>query len=116
MTTPSPLGVYAVEWEVSSDHDEMLGRLGGVFHGTVIEYQPARELFVSEAWWHGPDGDPIGPMSLEVSCETEESACRLTVRQRGFEENPRWRRYYEVIGRGWLSSLDTLKAYLEQHA
>ena len=34
-------------------------------------------------------------------------------RQRGFEENPRWRRYYEVIGRGWLSSLDTLKTYLE---
>jgi len=113
VATPSPLGVYAVEWEPSSERDEMLGRLGGVFHGTVIDYQPAREFFVSEAWWHGPDGDPIGPMSLEVSCRMEGAECRLTVRQRGFEENPRWRRYYEVIGRGWLSSLETLKTYLE---
>lgn len=113
VTTPRPLGVYAVEWEPTADRDDVLGRLGGVFHGTVMEYLAGRELFVAEAWWLPPDGDPIGPMSLEVSCEMDGPACRLRVRQRGFEESPRWRRYYDVIGRGWMSSLAALKAYAE---
>jgi uncharacterized protein YndB with AHSA1/START domain len=114
VTTPRPLGVYAIEWAPTADRDDMLGRLGGVFHGTVMEYHPARELFVADAWWLPPDDDPIGPMSLEVSCAPEGAGCRLCVRQRGFEDNPRWRRYYAVITRGWQSSLASLKQHLEQ--
>ena len=68
VTTPRPMGVYAVEWAPTADADEILGRLGGVFHGTVMEYLPGRELFVADAWWLPPDGDPIGPMALAVSC------------------------------------------------
>ena len=49
VTTPRPLGVYAIEWEPSLEPDEILGRLGGVFHGTVMEYLPGRELFVADA-------------------------------------------------------------------
>ena len=105
--------MYAVEWEPTLDADDLLGRLGGVFHGTVVEYVQARELFVGDAWWLAPDGDPIGPMSLEVSCWLDEGGCHLRVRQRGFEESPRWRRYYDVIAHGWVSSLAALKAYLE---
>ena len=60
-----------------------------------------------------PDGDPIGPMSLEVSCLIDGPACRLRVRQSGFEDSVRWRRYYAVIARGWQSSLSDLKVYLE---
>jgi hypothetical protein len=71
------------------DHDDLPGRLGGVFHGTVMEYLAGRELFVAEAWWIPPDGDPIGPMALEVSCMICGAACRLRVRQTGFEETPR---------------------------
>jgi hypothetical protein len=33
--------------------------------------------------------------------------------QTGFEETPRWRRYYEVIGVGWARALSSLKALLE---
>jgi uncharacterized protein YndB with AHSA1/START domain len=113
ITTPRPLGLYAVEWAPSTDRDDVLGRLGGVFHGTVMEYVAGRELFVGEAWWHPPDGDSIGPMSLEVSCRMDGPACRLRVHQSGFEESVRWRRYYEVIGRGWISSLAALKRYVE---
>jgi uncharacterized protein YndB with AHSA1/START domain len=112
VTTPRPLGVYAIEW-VPGERDDLLGRLGGVFYGTVAEYVAGRELFVADAWWLPPDGEPIGPMSLEVSCRMEGPACRLRVRQSGFEESPRWRRYYAVIGRGWRSSLAALKLYLE---
>jgi uncharacterized protein YndB with AHSA1/START domain len=113
VTTPRPLGVYAVEWEATGDRDEILGRLGGVFHGTVMEYTAGRELYVADAYWLPPDGDPIGPMSLEVSCWMDGPACRVRVRQSGFEEGVRWRRYYEVIGHGWRSSLAALKAYVE---
>jgi uncharacterized protein YndB with AHSA1/START domain len=113
VTTPRPLGVYAIEWAPTTERDDLLGRLGGVFHGTVIEYLPGRELFVADAWWLPPDDEPIGPMSLEVSCMLEGAACRLRVRQSGFEDSLRWRRYYAVITRGWQSSLAALKAHLE---
>jgi uncharacterized protein YndB with AHSA1/START domain len=115
VTTPRPMGVYAVEWEPTADADELLGRLGGVFHGRVMEYLPGRELFVADAWWLPPDGDPIGPMSLEVTCRMDGPVCRLQVRQRGFEETARWRRYYTLIGGGWRSSLVALKEYAENN-
>ena len=114
VTTPRPLGVYAIEWNPTDESDAILGRLGGVFHGLVMEYKPGRELFVAEAWWIPPDGDPIGPMSLQVNCSSEEGACRLRVQQSGFEETPRFRRYYTVIERGWHISMAALKAYAEE--
>jgi uncharacterized protein YndB with AHSA1/START domain len=114
VTTPRPLGVYAVEWEPTPESDELLGRLGGVFYGTVTDYQPGRELLVSEAWWLPPDTNPIGPMSLLVNCTMDGPACRLRVRQTGFDESPRWRRYYSVIERGWKLSMAALKEYAER--
>jgi uncharacterized protein YndB with AHSA1/START domain len=114
ITTPRPMGIFAVEWAPTADADEILGRLGGVFFGRVMEYLPGREIFVADAWWLPPDGDPIGPMSLEVTCRMSGPACRLQVKQTGFEETPRWRRYYAVIASGWRSSLVALKDYAEK--
>jgi uncharacterized protein YndB with AHSA1/START domain len=114
VTTPRPLGIYAVEWNATPEADAILGRLGGVFYGLVMEFKPGRELFVADAWWLPPDGDPIGPMSLQVNCAREDGGCRLRVRQSGFEETPRFRRYYSVIERGWQMSLAALKEYVEQ--
>lgn len=65
---PRPLGSYAVEWEPTEWRDDLLGRLGGTFHGTVMEFKAGREFFVAELYWHPPEGDPIGPMALEVTC------------------------------------------------
>lgn len=113
VTTPRPLGIYAVEWEPTADVDDLLGRLGGVFYGTVMEYQPGRELVIAEAWWLPPDTHPIGPMSLQVQCAMDGPACRLRVRQTGFEDSPRWRRYYNVIDLGWHMSMAALKQYAE---
>ena len=113
VTTPRPLGIYAVEWEPTADVDDLLGRLGGVFYGTVMEYQPGRELVIAEAWWLPPDTHPIGPMSLQVQCAMDGPACRLRVRQTGFEDSPRWRRYYNVIDLGWHISMAALKQYAE---
>lgn len=115
VTTPRPMGVYAVEWPPTPDADELLGRLGGAFYGRVMEYHAGREMFVADAWWLPPDGDPVGPMALEVTCRMDGPACRLRVRQTGYEDTPRWRRYYTVIAGGWRSSLAALKEYLERH-
>jgi uncharacterized protein YndB with AHSA1/START domain len=113
VTTPRVLGIYAVEWGPTPDQDDVLGRLGGVFYGHVIEYKAGRELLVGDAWWLPPDGEPLGPMALEVHCGMDGPACRLRVVQGGFDQGPRWDRYYEVIASGWRTSLAALKALVE---
>ncbi len=113
VTTPRPMGVFAVEWNSTGEVDEVLGRLGGVFHGTVIEFAEGVGFFIADAWWIPPEGEPIGPMALEVSCSTEGQMCRLRVRQSGFEDTPRWLSYYNVMTRSWVSSLSALKEIIE---
>jgi uncharacterized protein YndB with AHSA1/START domain len=115
VTVPRPLGTYAIEWPSTELRDPLLGRLGGAFHGTVMEYRAGRECFVADAYWHPPDGDPIGPMAMEVRCvpEGDAGATRLTVRQSAQDEGARWRRYFEIVAAGWTQALADLKHYLE---
>ena len=118
VTTPRPLGPYAVEWPPTDFRDEVLGRLGGVFRGTVMQFDPGQGFFVGDCFWLPPDGDPIGPMALEVTCAPAGTdtpmGTRLHVRQSGFEESARWRRYYEVVGHGWERALAALRSLLEK--
>lgn len=118
VAAPRALGAYAVEWAPTDFRDEVLGRLGGVFHGTVVQFTPDRGFFVGDAYWLPPDGDPIGPMALEVTCTPaggdRPDGVRVRVTQRGFEEGERWRRYYEVISFGWERALASLKALVEK--
>lgn len=115
VTLPRVLGPYAVAWPVTEFRDEILGRLGGVFRGTVVQFQAGHGFFVADAYFLPPDSDPIGPMAFEVTCTPDDGdkTTRVRVSQRGFEENPRWRRYYEVIALGWEQSLSSLKSLLE---
>lgn len=114
VTTPRTLGPYAVEWAPTDFRDDILGRLGGVFRGTVVQFG-AGGFFVAEVFWLPPDGDPIGPMALEVTITpVGADATRVHVRQTGYEESTRWRRYYEVIGYGWDRALASLKSLLEK--
>ena len=121
VTTPRTLGVYAIEWSPTDFRDEILGRLGGVFRGTVVHFDAGRGFFVADAYWLPPDGDPIGPMALDVTFTTitspdspTEPATTVRVLQNGFEESPRWRRYYEVVGVGWERALYSLRMLLEK--
>ena len=113
VTTPRVLGVYALEWEPTQHRDELLGPLGGVLHGTVIDVRPTLSFFVADVYWVPPEGDPVGPMALHVTCSLVGASTRLKVQMTGFEEAPRWRRYYELLREGMRASLDRLKAYLE---
>jgi len=115
VTTPRVLGPYAIEWKPTDFRDEVLGRLGGVFRGTVMQFDEARGFFVADAFWLPPDGEPIGPMALEVTLQTDAGgATHVRVTQNGFEESARWRRYYEVVGFGWDRALSALKSLLEK--
>ena len=113
VTTPRPLGVYAIEWRNTPFSDAMLGTLGGVFYGTIVEYRRRKGFFLADAYWLPPESGPFGPMALEVNCRVEGPATRLRVRQSGSDEGTRWQRYYALISAGWESSLDSLKRYLE---
>jgi uncharacterized protein YndB with AHSA1/START domain len=118
VTVPRLLGTFAVEWQSTDYKDEILGHLGGTFHGTVIEYRPGSEFFVGDAYWQPPEGEPIGPMALAVSCRPQGGAhiTRLSVRQSGDADGPRWQRYFEVVSSGWQRALGELKAYLDKEA
>ena len=48
VTAPRPLGIYAVEWDTTPFQDELLGTLGGVFYGTVMEFRHGREFFLAD--------------------------------------------------------------------
>jgi uncharacterized protein YndB with AHSA1/START domain len=115
VTSARTLGPYALEWSPTDSRDEVLGRLGGVFRGTVMQFDPDSGFFVADAFWLPPDGDPIGPMALEVVVtQNGTGGTRLRVTQSGFEESARWRRYYEVVGLGWDRALASLKNLLEK--
>jgi len=119
VASPRPLGPYAIEWGHTDARDEVLGRLGGVYHGTVIDFLAGSGFFLADVYWLPPEGDPVGPMALEVSCSAAtagngpEQATILRVAQRGVDDSPRWLRYYEVIGAAWPGAFERLKAYLE---
>ena len=110
VTAPRPLGVYALEWAHAD------GFAGGVFHGTVMEFRPGRELFVANAWWLPAGGEPLGPMGLEVTCAVDGPATRVRVRQNGADGGARWKRYQDDVTFGWKASLDALKQYIEDGA
>ena len=110
VTSPRPLGVYALEWGDAS------GLVGGVFHGTVMEFRPGRELFVANAYWLPAGSEPLGPMGLEITCRIDGPATQVRVRQSGTDDGARWKRYQDDMTAGWKVSLDALKHYIEDGA
>jgi len=115
LCVPRPLGVYAIEWDATEWRDDVLGRLGGAFKGTVIEFKPGREFFIADAYWLPPDGEPIGPMAFEATCNLVSGRTVLHIRQSGFEHSDRWTRYYDVISTGLMVALEELKKHVESH-
>ena len=112
---PRPFGSYVVEWATTEWSDDVLGRLGGTLHGTVVEFRAGQEFFVADLYWLPPEGDAIGPMALEATCRPEGTHTRLHVRQSGYDQtSPRWTRYYDIISTSWGPSLAALKNCLEQ--
>lgn len=118
VTVPRPLGTYAVEWAPTDFKDDILGRLGGAFHGTLMDYRASGAFFVADAYWQPPDGDAIGPMALEVHCRPHGNgrSTMVSVRQSAEGDGARWIRYFEVMDRGWEGALGELKNFMDREA
>ena len=117
-TVPRTLGTYAVEWDTTDFKDDVLGRLGGAFHGTIVDFRPNASFVLAEAFWQPPDGDPIGPMAMDVHARPHGNGrtTMLTVRQSGESEGPRWQRYFDIMARGWDAALQELKEFMDREA
>jgi uncharacterized protein YndB with AHSA1/START domain len=113
LCVPRVLGCYAIEWGPTERRDEVLGRLGGVFHGTVMTYDAQHELFVADGYWMAPDGDPIGPLAFEVTCSGASEGSIVAVRMSGADTSDRWDRYYAAVNEGLDVSMARLKTMLE---
>ena len=111
-----PLGMYAIEWASTDFTDDVLGRLGGAIHGKVIDFRANASFFLADVYWQPPDGEPIGPMALEVQCRPHGNGRQtmLTVKQSGEGEGPRFERYFAIMDRGWEGALSEMKAYIDR--
>jgi uncharacterized protein YndB with AHSA1/START domain len=111
-----PLGMYAIEWAATDFKDDILGRLGGALHGSVIDFRPDDSFFLAEVYWQPPDGAPIGPMALEVRCRPQGNGRQtvLTVKQSGEGEGPRFERYFSIMSSGWEGALTGMKDYIDR--
>jgi len=115
IVVPRPLGVFAIAWP-EGPSDDVLGPLGGVLHGVVIDIRAARELFVADAYWQPPAGDPLGPMSIRVACAVAPVGTTLDIEMAGGAEGPRWDRWFEVVRRDLPLAIDELRRWLEGRA
>jgi uncharacterized protein YndB with AHSA1/START domain len=113
IAVPRLFGPFALQWAPTPFTDSVLGTLGGTFHGTVLDVRRPREVFIGECYWTPPEGASIGPMALTFSCTPAGDLTRLRVQQTGFEDAPRWRRYYEFTNNGLKACLDELRRLLE---
>ncbi|MEP7116141.1 MAG: SRPBCC domain-containing protein [Acidobacteriota bacterium] len=115
VTVARASGPFAVTWPATDDRDDLLGQLGGTLHGTVMDCMANRAVFVADVYWQPPQGDPLGPMALEITFEPVDGSERtkVSVRQSASDDGPRWQRYFALTKVGWSDALATLKDYLE---
>ena len=115
VTVPRPLGPYAVQWAPTSFRDEVLGRLGGTLHGSVMDFRYGEGCFLADVFYTPPDSAPIGPMAIEIEVRPLDDgrSTELAVRQSGEAEGPRARAYFAIMGEGWDRALDALREHLE---
>ena len=115
VTVPRPLSPYVVQWPPTHFTDEVLGRLGGTLHGTMMDYRAGSSFFLADLYYTPPEGAPIGPMALEIRTRPIEDGrtTELVIRQSANDEGMRWQRYFAVMGGGWERALDALREHLE---
>ena len=55
---------------------------------------------------------------MEVHCRPHGNgrSTMVSVRQSGEDEGPRWRRYFQIMDRGWEGALEELKSYMDREA
>jgi uncharacterized protein YndB with AHSA1/START domain len=118
VTLPRSLGPFALQWSepttTTTTAAEESQHGVDTLHGTVMDFDAARSLFVADVYWQPHDGDPVGPMALTVQAwPAEGPGTLLIVRQSAEDAGPRWQEYFAVMHRVWEHALERLKRHLE---
>jgi Polyketide cyclase / dehydrase and lipid transport len=115
VTVARPLAPYALQWDPTSFADEVLGKLGGTLHGTMMDVRDGEGFFLADVYYTPPEGAPVGPMALDVQVRPSEDgrSTELAVRMSADDEGPRWQRYFAVMAEVWDRALDNLREHLE---
>lgn len=115
VTVPRSLGPYVIEWPPTAFEDDVIGKLGGTLHGTVMDVRDGASFFLADLHYLPPVGAPIGPMALAVRTRPIEGgrSTELVVRQSATDEGPRWQRYFLLMAEGWDEALEALREHLE---
>jgi hypothetical protein len=53
-------------------------------------------------------------MALEATCTQHGDGTTLHVRQSGWEDSPRWSRYYDLIDSSFAGALEAMKKHVER--
>ena len=115
-TVARPLGMYAIEWESTDFKDEVLGRLGGAFHGTIIDYRPnarvlPRRSLLAAARRRSdrPDGarGALPPARQRPPDDADGQAERRRRR-------PALGALLQIMGRGWEGALGEMKDFIDR--
>jgi len=100
-------GQYTLAWMSGEEG------FGYVSSGIVREYEKGRVLDLSDLVYLNPDKSILGPLSMRITVEGDESKSRLQVVQGGFQTGGDWDWYYDAVDSGWSGALKQLKQYLE---
>ena len=119
IAVPRLLGPYVLEWPMSTERDEVLGRTGGVFRATVMHIEPNDHVFLADAFWLPPDGGPLGPLAVQITFTPKATpdgrhSTLVRVVMTGFDDGVRWRRYLGLATSQWQKALGDLKTLLEK--
>ena len=119
IAVPRLLGPYVLEWPVSAERDEVLGRMGGFFRATVMHIEPNHHVFLADAFWLPPDGGPLGPLAVQITFTPKATpdglpSTLVRVVMTGFDDGVRWRRYLGLATSQWQKALGDLKTLLEK--
>ena len=103
-----PDGLYAIGWGVSDKGYQFVST------GTVVAFDPNRELRVDHFTYFNPEHGIYGPMELHVTAEPLGPGRTLvTVVQDGYQDDARWDWFYNAVVDGWPLAIEYLRQYLE---
>lgn len=100
-------GLYTIAWNVSENGMQY------VSSGIIKNYDPNKELEITNFIYLNPEKPFLGPMSLTVKTKEVNGMTEVYLCQDGYQDGDDWNWYYEAVKTAWPSVMKELKKYLE---
>lgn len=102
-------GLYVLTWGVSKAGFQYISS------GIIDVFEPGSRLSIQDYVYYNPERPLLGPMTLDISVQSQGTSTILEVTQNGYGDGPDWDWYYEAVQEAWPVALGRLKEYLEEH-